>query len=301
LFWVARYVERAEATLRLARALLNRASESDSAALAVTARIDSLLRAWNAAPPELSKTKSSLAAAAALQGRDRDGSLPWLADAAQSSASAIRDRFSPDAWRALTDLSELLRLPLDAAESSMLERANAALRIIASFSGLAQENTAQLAGWRYLELGRRVERAVSTCRFVRQLAFMTEADGALDALLELADSQITYRLRYVMVAARAPVLDLVVLDPNNPRSIAFQADRIEAHLALLPRREGSRLSPPQQIAASLVTSIRTADAAGINAETLLVAEEALMKLSDMIAAAYFTTHERADAVWDTLP
>src|SRR5262249_14402553 len=54
---------------------------------------------------------------------------------------------------------------------------------------------------------------------VRQFAF-AQLDGALDVLLELADSQITYRLRYVMVAAPAPVIDLVVLDPNNPRSLA---------------------------------------------------------------------------------
>ena len=77
----------------------------------------------------------------------------------------------------------------------------------------------QLAGWRFLELGRRIERTLATCRFMRQFAFGTPADGSLDVLLELADSQITYRLRYVMVAARAPVIDLVALDPANPRSV----------------------------------------------------------------------------------
>ena len=81
----------------------------------------------------------------------------------------------------------------------------------------------QLAGWRFLELGRRIERALATCRFVRQFAFGSAPDGSLDVLLELADSQITYRLRYVMVAARAPVIDLVVLDPNNPRSVVLSA------------------------------------------------------------------------------
>ena len=97
----------------------------------------------------------------------------------------------------------------------MFERVDAALRIIASFSGLAQENMSQLAGWRFLELGRRIERAIATCRFVRQFADGDALDGALDVLLELADSQITYRQRYVMVAARAPVIDLVVLDPEQ--------------------------------------------------------------------------------------
>ena len=90
-------------------------------------------------------------------------------------------------------------------------------------------------------------------------------DGALDVLLELCDSQMTYRQRYVMIAARAPVIDLVMLDPNNPRSVVYQLDRIEAHLAALPKHVADgRLSPPQQIAASIATGLRTADAAKID-------------------------------------
>jgi uncharacterized alpha-E superfamily protein len=197
----------------------------------------------------------------------------------------------------------LINAPLDAGftESALTERVNAALRIIASFSGLAQENMSRLAGWRYLELGRRIERALATCRFVRQFAYTADLDGALDVLLELADSQITYRLRYVMVAARAPVVDLVALDPNNPRSIVFQLARIEAHLAALPKRgEENRLSPPEQIATAAVASLRTVEVASINENALIDIEAALMKLSDVVASSYFTTHARSDAQWDSL-
>ena len=158
---------------------------------------------------------------------------------ARSAASVIRDRFSPDAWRALNDLVATIDAPLaiGPAESAMIERVEAALRIISSFSGLAQENMTQLAGWRFLELGRRIERAILTCRTVRCFAFANTPDDGLDVLLELADSQITYRQRYVMIAALAPVIDLVMLDPNNPRSVAFQLDRIETHLAALPQHQ----------------------------------------------------------------
>ena len=156
----------------------------------------------------------------------------------------IRDRFSPDAWRALNDLVAVIdaRLPAGPVGSADVRARQGALRIISSFSGLAQENMTQLAGWRFLELGRRIERALATCRFIRQFADVPGPDGALDVLLELCDSQITYRLRYVMVAARAPVIDLVVLDPNNPRSVVYQLDRIEAHLAALPKH--ARRRPP---------------------------------------------------------
>ena len=302
LFWVARYVERAEATLRLVRALVSRVSDSDEATTRVVVQICSLLRAWDAVPNDLPHVRPVLVASATLQGSDLEGALPYLVGAAQSAASVIRDRFSPDAWRALTDLFELINAPIDhpPTESMIFERTNGALRIIASFSGLAQENMSQLAGWRFLELGRRIERAIATCRFVREFAF-AKLDGALDVLLELADSQITYRLRYVMVPAAAPVIDLVVLDPNNPRSLAYQLSRIEAHLAALPQRSGDgRLSPPEQIATALAAQIRTANATALDKPAFLALEEALMKLADLIASTYFTTHERAEVRWEAL-
>ncbi|MBX9776571.1 MAG: circularly permuted type 2 ATP-grasp protein [Xanthobacteraceae bacterium] len=303
LFWLGRYVERTEATLRLVRALLNRATESDEAAFNLHRGICSLLAAWGAVPGDMLNATPALVASAALRGRDFTGAVPFLGSAAQQAASVIRERFSPDAWCALTDLVELINAPLEQGlnESALTERANGALRIIASFSGLAQENMSQLAGWRYLKLGRRIERALAGCRFVRQFAFANDLDGALDVLLELADSQITYRLRYVMVAARAPVVDLVALDPNNPRSIVFQLARIEAHLAALPKRgEENRLSPPEQIATAATTRLRTTEAAQIGTGALLEVEAALMKLSDVVASTYFTTHARSDGQWDAL-
>ena len=146
-----------------------------------------LLRVWDAVPEDFLNARPALVAASALQQRELSGALPMLAGAAQSAASAIRDRFSPDAWRALTDMVEMIRAPFEQgpSESAIFDRVNGALRIIASFSGLAQENMSQLAGWRFLELGRRIERTLATCRFIRQFAFGTPADGSLDVLLEL--------------------------------------------------------------------------------------------------------------------
>jgi uncharacterized alpha-E superfamily protein len=302
LFWVGRYVERAEATLRLIRAMLTRIAEADEAAEPVIAGIGALLEAWNAAPREAGGP-TALTARAVLTRADLEGSLPCLAGAARSAASVIRDRFSPDAWQALNDLAAMIAMPLaiGPAESAIIERVEAGLRIIASLSGLAQENMTQLAGWRFLELGRRIERAILTCRLARCFAHTGAPEGGLDVLLELADSRITYRQRYVMVAARTPVIDLVMLDPNNPRSAAFQLDRIETHLSALPRRNAAgRLSPVQQIAAAIATRLRTSDAAAIDDALLIDLEQSLMKLSDAIGAAYLTSHERSEAVWEAL-
>jgi uncharacterized alpha-E superfamily protein len=301
LFWVGRYVERVEATLRLIRVLVNRTTEADETAAPLVARISELLGAWSAGPIDIPSAKPALIARASLTRGTDEGSLPHLAGAARAAASVIRDRFSPDAWRALERLCATMDWPLPdgPAETEMAARVDAALRIVASFSGLAQENMSQLAGWRFLELGRRIERAIATCRFVRQFAGTPPLDGALDVLLELADSQITYRQRYVMVAARAPVVDLVMLDPNNPRSVAYQLDRIEAHLAVLPKNNAEgRLTAPQQVTASAATALRTTDATAIDDALIAASERALMRLSEAIAAAYFTHNERAEPRWE---
>ena len=302
LFWVGRYVERAEATLRLTRALLNRVADAGDTAAPIVAAITELLRSWSAAPIDTGGATPALVARSVLTGREFDGSLPRLVNFARVAASVIRERFSPDAWRAIDDLVALIELSLapGPVERAMVERVEAALRIISSFSGLAQENMTQLAGWRFLELGRRIERALQTCRFVRCFADGNAPVGGLDVLLELADSQLTYRQRYVMIAAKAPVIDLVMLDPNNPRSVAFQVDRIETHLAALPKgqRPAGRLTPVQQIAASIATRFRTADAGNMTDAQIIDVEDDLMKLSEAIASTYLTHIERSQTAWD---
>jgi uncharacterized circularly permuted ATP-grasp superfamily protein/uncharacterized alpha-E superfamily protein len=300
LFWLGRYVERAEATLRLVRALINRATETYASD--VNADITGLLSAWETVPADILDGRPALVAAAALQQRDLPGGLPYIVGAAQSAASVIRDRFSPDAWRALADLVVMIRAPLEQGpnESAIFERVNGALRIIASFSGLAQENMSQLAGWRFLEIGRRIERSLVTSGIIRKLMFDSTSHGSLDALLEFADSQITYRLRYVMVAAPAPIIDLVALDPNNPRSIVYQLGRIETHLAALPKRHDGRLSPPEQVVTALATKMRTANAVSLHRQAFIEGEAALMKLSDAVASTYFTTRERSEGSWEAL-
>src|SRR5262249_19821988 len=121
LFWVGRYVERAEATLRLVRALMNRLTEGHEAATHTIARISALLDAWGASPNDIPHAKAPLIARAVLQRVDLPGSLPYLARAARAAASNIRDRFSPDAWRALSSLVATIDTPLPAGESTIFE------------------------------------------------------------------------------------------------------------------------------------------------------------------------------------
>ena len=104
-----------------------------------------------------------------------------------------------------------------------------------------------------------------------------------------------------MIAALAPVIDLTMLDPSNPRSVVYQLDRIEAHLAGLPNRHAAgRLTPVQQIAASVATQLRTADAGQIDDALIIDIENKLMRLSEAVASFYLTHNERSESVWEAL-
>lgn len=299
LFWLARYMERAEATLRLVRVLGDQVGAGESATNGAVKGILDLLRVWQALPEDTVIADPLAVIAMVFNGRT-SGSILSLARAALGCASVIRDRFSPDAWRTITDLVQLAERDGRRTESAMLDAVEAGLRLSSAFSGLAQENMNQLIGWRFLKIGRRIERALSTSRFTRKFAGEKGGTAGLDVLLSLADSQITYRRRYVMVAARAPVLDLVILDPNNPRSVAFQAERIAQHLRHLPDHTADgRLNRAEKLMARIVVDLQTTDPQAMEDRQILAIERDLMTLSDVISEQYFTHREGTRALLPT--
>jgi uncharacterized circularly permuted ATP-grasp superfamily protein/uncharacterized alpha-E superfamily protein len=300
LFWVGRYLERAEATLRVFRALLGRVTETEAKGW-IAQRLLQLLESWHAVAKELPQTAPGLIIGSGLHSRDLAGGLPTLVRAARGAAAVIRDLFSPDAWRAINHLVALLNEPSASVttEAEAFERTNQALQMLAAFSGLAQENMIRLDGWRFLDIGRRIERGIATCRFVRQLAFDDSIAEVLDTLLELGDSQITYRRRYIMVPARAPVIDLLVLDLNNPRSVVFQLQQIGRHLARLPGvTQDGQLTPSESSVILLLAELKTADAERLKLADFARFDAVLRHLSDTLALRYFTHREQPTQGWD---
>ncbi|WP_340054669.1 alpha-E domain-containing protein, partial [Pseudomonas sp. JAI120] len=163
-----------------------------------------------------SRAASGRIAAEALQSTERFGSALSLVRSAQRTATSLRERLSPDAWQVITEMAERLDIEVED-DDDVLSAAELTLQELASFAGLAQENMNRAAGWRFLDIGRRAERAVNTARFARQFAYDEAGDEDLDILLTLVDSQITYRSRYLLAPILAPVRDLAVLDSYNPR------------------------------------------------------------------------------------
>jgi len=291
LFWLGRYLERAEATLRLIRCLAGRMIDTDAQIdpQRVVERISGLFVAWGAVPAKRPLEPMRLTATA-LHSEAEYGSALSLVRDAHRAASFIRERLSTDTWRLVDELAD--RLARDEAslrtEAEAVERSDAALQVIAAIAGLAQENMNRGAGWHFLEIGRRIERAINTCRFARHFGAADAPAEDLDLLLDLIDSPITYRSRYMMGVALGPVRDMALLDPYNPRSLAFQMERLVDHLAGLPTLNDDGMpETPHRMAVRLSADVATAAVNQLDNATILAFEQMLLVLADAIAARYF--------------
>jgi uncharacterized circularly permuted ATP-grasp superfamily protein/uncharacterized alpha-E superfamily protein len=316
LYWLGRYAERLEAGARLLRSLLllvsGRASDADVAGIR-----DSLLVLM----VELQHLTEANARRLRVGGAGFELELwPLMVDGAAANglgcmlanlrrtATLVRERLSSDAWRILQELhdeADLVRAPARA-PADALPGLNHLIRMLAAFSGMQMENMTRSLGWRLLDMGRRLERARNLAKLIAGLGCQATPDEAahLDLLLQLADSTMTYRTRYLSEQHAALVVDLLLVDSSNPRAVAFQLDRLGQHLVSLPRAaESEGLSAEERLLARLRAKIELADLARLCEPTakpwrrdlaVLMAEiEAeLGQISDTVARAFFSHAER---------
>ena len=293
LFWFGRYLEREEATLRLIRCLCSRAVDPDApiaGAQKSIQRLKNLLVGWGAIHVDQVDATSADASEAALRDPLNYGSALSIARHARDAASVIRERLTPQTWQLIGRLkSVILEAPQRTlAESEILDCVDEALTVIAALAGLFDENFNRGAGWIFYELGRRIERGINTCRLARQFAYQEATEHNLDVLLDLIDSQITYRSRTLIGVALAPVRDMALLDPFNPRSVAFQAKLIADHIAALPLlRQDGLPEEPFRLATLLSAELAAQYAAEIEDPRILAFEQKLAALAEAIATRYF--------------
>ena len=273
LFWLGRYVERTEGVLRLSRAWNVRLAESGKAARPLLEAMEPLLSAHGVEPDE-----------AIPQG------LLDILSHAIGSAGRVRDRFSPDAWSALTDIDKTARrMALKAVPGDDAARAlSALLRKLAGISGLVHENMYRFLGWRFLTIGRLQERAMSMSAMLAELAAPGAPEGALDLAIELGDSILTHRRRFTVATSRDTVVDLLGLDPMNPRSVRHQIDALRDQIAMLPDAEVNGVLSPLSSAALLVQAeLATATPESLPTEALWALRGRIAKLSDLLTGEYF--------------
>ena len=294
LFWLGRYVERAEAVIRLVVAHLGSVGDAVIADMAGDAkaptalRIRALLDEWGAV--EAPDLPTADLAREALSGRETHGSALSHSLSARDNAASLRERLSGEAWRVLADLRDLLDLGgrRDLAEAQLLGLAERALSHIAALAGLAQENMNRTAGWHFVDLGRRIERAINTCAFAAQFAGDEASAEDLGVMLTLCDSHVSFGTRYMQGVAIDPVRDMVLLDPFNPRSVAFQIEAIVRHLGDLPALRVDGLPEPHhRLALRLASEFTTGEAVDFDGAALTRLENAFEGLADAIATRYF--------------
>jgi uncharacterized alpha-E superfamily protein len=267
LYWLGRYAERLEGTLRVLRCIITRmadeASTETSPELAVLAQVLVHLKllpkkfAGRVLLKDLEQEILQL-----IYNPQRTGSMRALVLRIRIIASIVRDRFSPDTWRLLNQLQLDARtkrghIPL----ANALALLNTLIMDLAAFSGLEMENMTRGHGWRFLDFGRRLERGANLVGVVRAaLSAEIKTEIVLEPLLEIADSAMTYRRRYFAQAQLASVLDLLLVDASNPRSLAFQLHALSEHAANLPRDPGApHVLAEQRRLVHLTTTLLDAD------------------------------------------
>jgi uncharacterized circularly permuted ATP-grasp superfamily protein/uncharacterized alpha-E superfamily protein len=253
LYWLGRYSERLENTLRLLRCMVSRMSDESGGeaspeltALARTlVRLDLLPERFrdHVALKDLEHEVLLL-----LYKHDRFGSARQSLARVRGIASVVRDRLSADTWSILNKLTidaraRPRRIPLADALALM----NAVIVDLSAFSGMEMENMTRGLGWRFLDVGRRLERATQQARFFRAALCGGDKSGpVLEPLLEIADSLMTYRRRYFAGVQLSSVLELLVLDEGNPRALAFQLAALRDHAAALPHEANATEPTPEQ-------------------------------------------------------
>jgi len=322
LFWLGRYAERAEHLARMLRCILIRWTRQ----LGVPSGSDwdSLLRMHDCLESPNARASKDELHAQPDQFRDleqeilsrifeepRSDSLVAILNRAGRSAAQMRDRLPSDLLRAVSQFSSVARGAESpawgyASVGDALAVLNSTIGMLAALRGIEMENMTRGPGWHFLSIGRRIERSVNLVKLFRTVIVPLDLRTwpALEMLLEVADSTVTYRSRYFTILQAAPVLDLLMDDEANPRSMAFQISDLSEHcrsLAAMPSGAGWPIYKQRRLeeAASnlFIADVRRLCEPDLNGrretldEHLATLDAALPALSNAITHAYFSHAE----------
>lgn len=279
LFWVGRYAERAEMVCRFLRTVLRKwievqefGEENDSTALQHMLRALTHLTGsypgfvGEEAEAKLAEPDTELAAL--ILDPAYPGSLPSILRALVQTAYAARDLWSVDSWRLMDDIeygwgakSNRTRVSTHA----QLDSLDDLITALMAFSGLSAESMMREQGWRFLDIGRRLERGYLSCTLLRSLVTSAHSQEVghklLEATLITNESLITYRRRYRSFLQLPSTLELLFFDSRNPRSVVYQLDRLQEHVSVLPRETShTQLSAEERLVLEAISQLRLTDA-----------------------------------------
>jgi uncharacterized alpha-E superfamily protein len=278
LLWLGRYAERAEAMARLVRAAHDRRNDFQRGAnpagteclqvlLSALTKVSSTYPGFvgNGAGARLAAPGAELFAL--VVDDTRSGTLAHAVRHLLGAAQAVRDQLSSDIWMAVGTLErEIAALRASDPDHLMVVQhtLGRVVQGLLALSGMFGEGMERDPGWRFMDAGRRLERGQQLVALLRATVTVernTATDSLLlESVLIAAESIITYRRRYRSQAQLETLLDLLLLDTENPRSLAHQLDRLADDVSLLPRTDNAtRLREPDRLVLEASTALRLAD------------------------------------------
>jgi uncharacterized circularly permuted ATP-grasp superfamily protein/uncharacterized alpha-E superfamily protein len=323
LFWIGRYTERAENTIRLARVLVLLVMEETG--LADAQRIHCMNTLYKAmahltGSPSLSSAhkpyQDPLASLekrllTALCAPEQAGSVSNALSALIRSAQGVREYFSLFTWQVIQDLSkgsEQLQKILTSRSGGgeldeVLKQSEHLITALMAFSGLTMESMTRGQGWQFLNTGRRLERALFLAGVMNHtLVHKINGDyesAVLEQLLTITDSLLTFRRRYRARLEIRQSLELILLDETNPRALAYQLVGLDNHVDYLARarRQPAYRAPEGRVTLEALSLLRLAQPGQLalishdhrpNLEKLLNQLETLLPLfSTTLTNSYF--------------
>ena len=273
IYWLGRYIERVDTAARQLRTFILRLTSEATIGSDNTAQ--QLLRALAAQGQvepgfvldDIRQRLPDIETALPRQVFDRQqaGSLRNQLDSMFHIASLVRDRMSTDSWRIFVHIDHTFRAA-DQVEAldmtDMLNLLNGLIVDLAAIQGLSVESMTRSHVFRFLDLGRRLERALQTSELLdcSVLENPNPSQDLLEAVVEIADSLMTYRSRYRANVQLPAIIDLLVTDESNPRSIAYQLLTLQQQVQELPGnvRKPAYL-PHERLILSMLHSIRMLD------------------------------------------
>ncbi|MEQ8346033.1 MAG: circularly permuted type 2 ATP-grasp protein [Sneathiellaceae bacterium] len=306
LYWIGRYTERLDYGARLVRSALWRMTAGevgpremlDLGALSRAMSRAFLISPEAAGAPAYSTQFAQAVAEALAAGssyRETFGSL-------KNTTNAVWDRLPRDLWVIVQDLVQLGPDVLDRADrqpDALIGACDRIVRLSAAFSGLVAEIMTRGEGWRFMELGRRLERGLQVVSKVdASLSLAPDHwEAALALALDLCESTITHRSRYQTALEPQTVLHLLLADAGNPRGLAFQLQSLRSHLGHLPNAASlAFLSAPRSPEADLRRSIQRVDrhrgdpvaALDVVRDLLAYTDQRLADLNGEMSRSYFS-------------
>lgn len=309
LFWLGRYSERFDDSARMLRVALSRVVEAGGAKTpAVASAMELALHLGILPSPEedeKAREGSEHVLLEAIYDPNQPGSLAGNIRSLMWSATHVRERLSLDHWHSLNRLQREQQAALKAHPTlteaiAFLDRV---LGVSSSLTGFAMDNMTRDDGWRFLIIGRRLERLSFLCNGLAHFLRMqsSRGPGSLEWLLELTDSIITYRSRYSRLPELLPVLDLLVFDDSNPHGVVFQASVLARYLDRMAREldeksesrlpemlERLRAFDLERLEQQPFSQCRSGSPCDELADLLQELDAAAVQLSDWLGRHYFT-------------